>query len=82
MGYIEKKELIEKLKSDRSFSAEEIRSIDELVEKDKIRENEAVLKEWAITELEEKRLRDKFLQFCEKNRLFPQWVENAKKGVV
>ena len=82
MGYIEKKELIEKLKSDRSFSAEEIRSIDELVEKDKIRENEAVLKEWAITELEEKRLRDKFLQFCEKNRLFPQWVENAKKGIV
>lgn len=82
MGYIEKKELIEKLKSDRSFSAEEIRSIDELVEKDKIRENEAVLKEWAITELEEKRLRDKFLHFCEKNRLFPQWVENAKKGIV
>ena len=81
MGYIEKKELMEKLMLDKSFSTDEIALIDELVEKDKIRENEAVLKEWAITELEEKGLRDKFLQFCDKNGLFPRWIENAKKGI-
>lgn len=81
MGYIEKKELIEKLKLDGSFSTEEIAFIDKVVEKDKIREDEAMLKEWAITELEEKGLRDKFLKFCEENSLFLQWVVNAKKGI-
>ena len=81
MGFIEKKELIEKLKLDGSFSTIEIALIDELVDKDVIRENEAVLKEWAITKLEEKGLRNKFLKFCEENGLFPQWVENAKKGI-
>ena len=81
MGYIEKKELIEKLISDSSFSEEEITLIDKLVEKDKIMENEAVLKERAITELEQKGLRNKFLQLCEENGLFPQWIENAKKGI-
>lgn len=81
MGYIEKKELIEKLKSDNSFSTKEIDTLDSLIEKDKIREDEAVLKEWAITKLEESGLRNKFLTFCESNGLFPQWVENAKKGI-
>ena len=81
MGYIEKKELIEKLKLDGSFSTEEIAFIDKVVEKDKIREDEAMLKEWAITELEEKGLRDKFLKFCEENSLFLQWVVNAKNGI-
>jgi hypothetical protein len=81
MGYIEKKELIEKLQLDNSFSTKEIEILDSLIEKDKIREDEAVLKEWAITKLEEYGLREKFLKFCETNCLFPQWVENAKKGI-
>lgn len=81
MGYIEKKELIEKLKLDGSFSTEEIAFIDKVVEKDKIREDEAMLKEWAITELEEKGLRERFLKFCEKNGLFQGWIENAQKGI-
>lgn len=81
MGYIEKKELIEKLKLDGNFSSEEIALINELIEKDKIRENEAVLKEWAITKLEERGLRNKFLKFCTDNGLFPKWVENARNGI-
>jgi hypothetical protein len=81
MGYVEKKELIEKLKTNVSFSSDEINLLDRLIEKDRIRENEAVLKEWAISELEEKGLRDKFLSFCEANGLFPQWVDNARKGI-
>lgn len=81
MGYIEKKELIEKLKTNGSFSSDEINLLDRLIEKDRIRENEAILKEWAIAELEENGLRDKFLNFCKTNGLFPQWVDNAKKGI-
>ena len=81
MGYIEKKELIEKLKTGVSFSSDEINLLDRLIEKDRIRENEAVLKGWAITELEENGLRDKFLNFCKTNGLFPQWVDNAQKGI-
>lgn len=79
MGYIEKNELIERLKTSLSFSAEEINLLNRLIEKDRIRENEAVLKEWAISELEENNLIDKFLNFCEANGLFPQWVDNVKK---
>lgn len=81
MGYIEKKALIEKLKSDGTFLMEEIDLLDRLIEKDKLMENKAVLKGWAITKLEESGLRNKFLTFCEINGLFPQWVENAKKGI-
>ena len=81
MGYIEKKALIEKLKSEGTFLMEEIDLLDRLIEKDKLMENEAVLKGWAITKLEESGLRNKFLTFCETNGLFPQWVENAKKGI-
>lgn len=81
MGYIEKKELIEKLKLSGNFSLEEIALINELIEKDKIRENEAVLKEWAITKLEERGLRNKFLKFSTDNGLFPKWVENAQNGI-
>ena len=81
MGYIEKRELIEKLKADRSFTTEEVNLLDSLIEKDRLMDNEAVLKEWAITKLEESGLRNKFLAFCETNGLFPQWVENAKKSI-
>ena len=81
MGYIEKRELIEKLRIDRTFSVEEVNLLDSLIEKDRLMDNEAVLKEWAITELEKKGLRDKFLRFCEENGLFPQWGENAKNGI-
>ena len=81
MGYIEKKELIEKLRTNVSFSSDEINILDSLIERDTIRENEAILKEWAISVLEEKGLRDKFLSFCEANGLFSQWVDNARKGI-
>lgn len=81
MGYIEKKELIEKLKTNVSFSSDEINLLDRLIETDRIREDEAVLNGWAITELEENGLRDKFLNFCKTNGLFPQWVDNAQKGI-
>ncbi|UKK59212.1 hypothetical protein L6470_12740 [Prevotella communis] len=81
MGYIEKRELIEKLKADRSFTTEEVNLLDSLIEKDRLMDNEAVLKEWTISKLEESGLRNKFLTFCETNGLFPQWVENVKKGI-
>lgn len=81
MGYIEKRELIEKLKTDRNFKTEEVNLLDSIIEKDRLTDNEAVLKEWAITKLEESGLRNKFLTFCETNGLFPQWVENAQKGI-
>ena len=81
MGYIEKEELVEKLKLSRTFLPEEIVLINELIEKDRIRDNEAVLKEWAITNLEKNGLRNKFLKFCTDNGLFPQWVENARNGI-
>jgi hypothetical protein len=81
MGYIEKEELVEKLKLSRTFLPEEIVLINELIEKDRIRDNEAVLKEWAITKLEKNGLRNKFLKFCTDNGLFPQWVENARNGI-
>lgn len=81
MGYIEKRELIEKLKTDRNFTTEDVNLLNSLIEKDRLMDNEAILKEWAITKLEENGLRNKFLTFCETNGLFPQWVENAKKGI-
>ena len=81
MGYIEKEELVEKLKLSRTFLPEEIVLINELIEKDRIRDNEAVLKEWAITKLEKNGLRNKFLKFCTDNGLFPKWVENARNGI-
>lgn len=81
MGYIEKKELIEELKAAQTFSYDEICLLESLIEKDRIRENEALLNEAAIAKLEEDGLREKFLSFCKTKGIFPQWVENAQKGI-
>lgn len=81
MGYIEKKALLEKLKLDVTFTEEEVNLIDSLIKKDRLMENETILDSFAIAKLEENILRDKFLTFCKNNSLFPQWVENAKKGI-
>ncbi len=81
MGYVEKKTLMDYLRMDSQFSIEDIDILDKLIKADKIYDNEAVMDSWALSQIEEKGLRDKFLSFCDKNNWFPNWVHNAKNGI-
>lgn len=80
MGYVEKKELMEKLKLSKLFTNEEIHTIDKLIEMDRINDNDSILKLSAINELEDAGLLKRFYDVCKRNNFFPVWLENIKDG--
>ena len=80
MGYVEKKELMEKLNLSGLFTDEEIHTIDELIETDRINDNDSILKLSAINVLEGAGLLKRFYDVCKQNKFFPVWLENIEKG--
>jgi len=81
MGYVEKKTLMDYLRMDSHFSADEVSLLDKLIKAHKIYDNEAVMDSWALSQIEKNGLRDRFLAFCDRNNWFQVWVRNAKEGI-
>lgn len=81
MGYVEKKTLMEYIRMDCHFSADEISLLDELIKAHKVYDNEAVMDNLALSQIEKNGLRDRFLAFCDRNNWFQDWVRNAKKCI-
>ena len=81
MGYVNKETLIEELRLDSNFSEDEISIIENIIEIDKIYSDDTRLKSQGITLLEEKGLKEKFVNFCIGKSYFLNWIENVNKGI-
>ena len=79
MGYKTKEEIIEALSLSHNFSSKEKDLLERLIMVNS--EKEAIIDSYALNEIEKYQLRDRFLEFCEKEGIFFDWQNNAKKGI-
>lgn len=79
MGYVEKMVLMETLRTEGSFSQEELSIIDKAIIEDKIYDNEAVMSLKTLNDFEANGILERFYIICKKHSFFPMWLDNVKK---
>ena len=79
MGYITKKELMEKLSTESLFSYDQLSLIDEYILIDKIYDD-TKLDSKAIETFAKEGILKLFYTFCKKHYFFPQWLKNVDEG--